>query len=62
MNNKNKRAHVKNGNKNYRHRVFAIRGGSIIKSWDTDTYLKLSLGEIKTQLEVRNRQFRRTPW
>ena len=61
MSNKNK-AWVKNGNKNYQHRVFAIRGGSIIKSWDTETYLKTSLSEIKRQLEVRNIHFLITPW
>jgi hypothetical protein len=57
----NKKAHVANGNKNYRQRVFAIRGGSIIKSWDTETYLRTPLSEIKKQLEVRNMHFRRTP-
>ena len=54
----NQKAYVVNGNRNYHHRVFAIRGGSIIKSWDTDAYLKLSLSEIKRQLEVRNTHFR----
>jgi hypothetical protein len=58
----NKRASVVNGNKNYQHRVFAIRGGSIIKSWDTETYLKLPLSEIKRQLEVRNTHFRSNAW
>ena len=61
MNNK-KRAWVKNGNANYRHRVFALRGGSIIKSWDTETYLKLPLSEIKRQMEIRNQVFRTRPW
>jgi hypothetical protein len=61
MNNKNK-AWVKNGNVNYRHTVFAITGGSIIKSWDTEVYLRTSLSEIKRQLEVRNRVFRTKPW
>ena len=56
------KAWVKNGNVNYHHRVFAILGGSIIKSWDTDAYLKLPLSEIKRQLEVRNRGFRTKPW
>jgi hypothetical protein len=59
--NKNK-AWVKNGDKGYRHRVFAIKGGSIIKSWDTDVYLKLSLSEIRRQLEVRNQVFRTKAW
>ena len=58
----NKRAYVENGNKDYNHRVFTIRGGSIIKSWDTETYLKLSLSEIKNQLEVRNTHFRSKAW
>ena len=56
------RARVVNGNKNYHHRVFAIKGARIIKSWDTDEYLKLSLSEIKKQLKVRNTHFRGTPW
>jgi hypothetical protein len=59
---KNQKAHVVNGNSNYRHRVFAIRGGSIIKSWDTEVYLRTPLSEIRRQLEVRNRHFRSTPW
>jgi peptidoglycan hydrolase-like amidase len=61
MNNKNK-AWVKNGNKNYQHKVFGIRGGSIIKSWDTETYLRTPLSEIKRQLAVRNQVFRSKPW
>ena len=62
MNKKNKfKAWVKNGNVNYHHRVFAIKGGSIIKSWDTDAYLKLPLSEIRRQLEVRNTHFRSRP-
>ena len=61
MSNKNK-AWVKNGSKNYRQRVFAIKGGSIIKSWDTEAYLKLSLSEIRRQLEMRNTVFRTKPW
>jgi len=60
--NNHKRAWVKNGNKNYHHRVFAIEGGSIIKSWDTDAYLKLSLSEVREQLAVRRRHFRSTPF
>ena len=59
--NKNK-AWVKNGDKGYRHRVFVIQKGSIIKSWDTEAYLKLSLSEIERQLEVRNQVFRTKPW
>lgn len=55
---KPKRAIVVNGNRNYHHRVFAIKGAYIIKSWDTETYLKLSLSEIRKQLEVRNQDFR----
>ena len=61
MSNK-KRARVSNGNKNYQHRVFAIRGGSIIKSWNIDVYLRTPLSEIKRQLEVRNQHFRGTAW
>ena len=61
MNNK-KRAWVKNGNKEYHHRVFAILRGSIIKSWNTETYLRTPLSEIKRQLEVRNQVFRTKPW
>ena len=59
---KRQKAWVKNGNVNYRHRVFAIRGGSIIKCWDTEVYLKTPLSEIKRQLEVRNQTFRIKPW
>lgn len=55
---KTKRAWVVNGNKAYHHRVFAIKGARIIKSWNTETYLKLSLNEIRNQLEVRNQDFR----
>lgn len=64
MNNKkkNQKAFVVNGNSNYHHRVFAIQGGRIIKSWDTDVYLKLPLWSIKQQIEVRTSHFRRTPW
>jgi len=58
----NKRAFVVNGNKNYRHRVFAIKGGSIVKSWDTDVYLPLSKVEIDRQLGVRNEKHRATCW
>ena len=59
---KNQKAYVINGNKNYRHRVFAIKGGSIIKSWDTEVYLKLPLWSIKQQIEARTTHFRTTPW
>ena len=59
---KQQKAYVVNGNKNYHHRVFAILRGSIIKSWDTDTYLKTPLSEIKRQLEVRNQTFRTKAW
>ena len=58
----NKRAWVKNGNKNYHHRVFVIKGGSIIKSWNTETYLKLSLSEIRRQLDVREQHFGTKAW
>ena len=53
-----KRAVVVNGNKAYRHRVFAIKGARIIKSWDMDAYMKLSLREIEEQLAYRNQHFR----
>jgi hypothetical protein len=56
------KAWVRNGNKNYYHRVFAILGGSIIKSWGTDEYLKLSRKEIEKQLEMRKTHFRATAW
>lgn len=52
MSRKNKHAWVVNGNKDYRNRVFAIIGAYIIKSWDTDEYLRLSRGEIRKQTEA----------
>lgn len=44
------KAHVLNGNKAYCRRVFAIRGGRIVKSWDVDKYLALTLKEIRSQV------------
>lgn len=46
----NKRAIVVNGNKTYRHRVFAIRGAKIVKSWDTEYYLKSSLRTLESEI------------
>ena len=45
-----KRAIVVNGNKAYRHRVFAIRGAKIVKSWDIEYYLKSSLRTLKQEI------------
>ena len=45
-----KGAHVVNGNKAYRRRVFVVRGARIVKSWDTDKYLSLTLKEIRSQV------------
>ena len=45
-----KGAHVLNGNKAYRRRVFVVRGGRIRKSWDVDKYLSLTLKEIRSQI------------
>lgn len=39
-----------NGNKAYRRRVFVVRGARIVKSWDVDTYLSLSLEEIRRRI------------
>ena len=55
-------ATVKNGNKNYQDRVFAIKNGAIIKSWNIDEYIKMSVQEIKSLLEIRNRVFRTKAW
>ena len=45
-----KGAHVVNGNKAYHRRVFVVRGGIIVKSWDVDKYLSLTLEEIRRQI------------
>lgn len=45
-----KGAHVLNGNKAYRRRVFVVRGGRIVKSWDVDKYLAFTLKEIRSQI------------
>ena len=47
---KAQRALVVDGNKAYRHRVFAIRGAKIVKSWDTEYYLKSSLRTLKQEI------------
>ena len=53
-----KRAVVVNGNKAYRHRVFIIKGARIIKSWNTNEYLKLSLEDIRGLLAYTEQDFR----
>ena len=50
-----KRAIVVNGNKAYRHRVFALRSARIVKSWDTDEYLRTPLSVIRKEVEDTRR-------